>query len=420
MPPPACPGLTKTEQLRRARTQAALREHDRREQALARHEPEPFRSRPRRPARPEPKKVDFTRPGLTKAMIAKLKHSEKFKQELERKAEATLHTRVPKRTPAPIGGDARAGRERSVPRVRRTPATSRGPSPGPSQVPRATTPRMPVPRRTAELARMMNADVVQAEPVGTGPIENIVIPSGLVSDRPTIVNITPPAETSPAEGRIGMDMANQSIQVINQSLDEQDAVESAAVNNRLTDLQNARREFVIAVANVGGNAIHLEDEQPEIVEPLPISPLRPTTPVVPESPPAYVRRVPVIEEPAYGFDHPDVVAAMEHLRRIREEMRARDAHRRLEEEFARIQAETDAANVPIFEEVDPDPAYEYPPFDPDELGRFFDVQRYPTPCGHCGGPPPERAHLPQDLWELEDPWARPPPEPDVPDLIQFD
>lgn len=391
---------------------------------MARHQADPLRTRPRRPPRPEPKKVDFTKPGLTKAMIAKMKHSEKFKQELERKSEATVHARVPRRTPAPIGGDARVGRERSVPRTRRTPTASRAASPGPSQVPRATTPRAPVPRRTAELARMMNADVVQAEPVGTGPIENIVIPSGLVSDRPTIVNITPPAEPTVVEPRVGTDIANQSIQVINQTLDQQDAAEAAAVQGRLADLQQARRDFVIAVANVGGNAVHLDDETPvEELEP-PGSPLRPTSPIFPPSPPQYLRRIPALDEPAYGFEHPDVAAAMEHLRKIREEMQAREAHRRLEEEFARIQAETDAANIPRFDDLI-DPAlrpepYDYPPFDPEELERFFDVQRYPTPspCGHCV--PPGREGLPRDLWELEDPWVRPPPEPDVPDLIQFD
>lgn len=47
-----------------------------------------------------------------------------------------------------------------------------------------------------------------------------------------------------------------------ESLDEQDAAESAAVHSKLTDLQQARREFVIAVANVGGNVVHIEDEAP--------------------------------------------------------------------------------------------------------------------------------------------------------------
>lgn len=33
--------------------------------------------------RPEPKKVDFTKPGMTKAMLARVKHAEKFKEEYE-------------------------------------------------------------------------------------------------------------------------------------------------------------------------------------------------------------------------------------------------------------------------------------------------------------------------------------------------
>lgn len=47
-----------------------------------------------------------------------------------------------------------------------------------------------------------------------------------------------------------------------ETLNKQDAVESRAVNNKLLELQQARRDFVIAVANVGGNAVNIEDETP--------------------------------------------------------------------------------------------------------------------------------------------------------------
>lgn len=60
--------------------------------------------------------------------------------------------------------------------------------------------------------------------------------------------------------------------------------------------------------------------------------------------------------------------------------------------------------------------YEYGTFDPEELERFFDVERYPP----FRLPPFGREHLHPDLWDIEDPWFIPPPEPDQPDLIQFD
>jgi len=51
-----------------------------------------------------------------------------------------------------------------------------------------------------------------------------------------------------------------------ETLDEQDAAEAAAVHGKLEDLQQARRDFVIAVANVGGNAVKLtEEERPRYI-----------------------------------------------------------------------------------------------------------------------------------------------------------
>ena len=99
------PQLTKTEQLRQARTATRMRDVELKEDAARRQQRDPFKPR-RRMIRPEPKKVEFTKPGMTKAMLARIKHAEKFKQEYERKQESV--TSVPRRTPAPIGGDARS------------------------------------------------------------------------------------------------------------------------------------------------------------------------------------------------------------------------------------------------------------------------------------------------------------------------
>ncbi|CAK9808092.1 hypothetical protein ANTQUA_LOCUS5459 [Anthophora quadrimaculata] len=213
-----CPALTRTEQLRRARSAALVKESQKRGTT---RQPEEFKVR-KRYERPDPKKVDFTKPGMTKAMMARVKQAEKFKQEYESKKETYAAGHFPRRTPAPIGGDARMGRERIT--GRRTPAaspprapqTSRraGPSVTPSKrgvmrhSPRAA--EETVPRKTAELAKMMNADVIQADPIGEGPINNIVIPAGTVSgDRTAIVSIV-----QPGEGRVASPPANRSIQVI--------------------------------------------------------------------------------------------------------------------------------------------------------------------------------------------------------------
>lgn len=100
-------GLTKTQQLRQAKTSVLLQEQKKKQDEEKRREPDPF-GRRKRVVVPEPKKVDFKKPGMTKTMLARVKAAEKFKQEYERKKEATLTAgRVPKRTPAPIGGDSR-------------------------------------------------------------------------------------------------------------------------------------------------------------------------------------------------------------------------------------------------------------------------------------------------------------------------
>lgn len=51
-----------------------------------------------------------------------------------------------------------------------------------------------------------------------------------------------------------------------ETLDEQDATEAATVQGKLEDLQQARRDFVMSVATIGGNAVKLaEGERPRYI-----------------------------------------------------------------------------------------------------------------------------------------------------------
>lgn len=153
----------------------------------------------------------------------------------------------------------------------------------------------------------------------------------------------------------------------------------------------------------------------------------------------------------YGRDHPSVVAAREFAQRSMAGIREREAARRVEEEFTRLARQplpedlrfdvpfeedflqeedipweeteefdlsrhpTKMTDIPVRDE-----SYDYPTFDPEQLERFFDVERYP-PSPRIR-PPPGREHLHPDLWELEDPWAacEQCSRPDVSDLIRFD
>ncbi|XP_076650273.1 uncharacterized protein LOC143357638 [Halictus rubicundus] len=435
-------GLTKTQQYREAKTAALVRELQQKEEATKPRQ-DAFKSRRR--ITHEPKKVDFQRPGMTKAMIARMQQAEKRMQEYERKKqEATGGDRIPKRTARPIGGDARIGKERIPRPAQRPQPMAAGPTTG--AIPRPKPRPLEVTRHTNELAKMMNADVIKAEPVGEGPISNIVIPPGTVDDTRTTIITVPQAVD--VDSKAASSIANRSIQVISETLDEQDAAEVEAVQNKLEDLQQARRDFVMAVANVGGNAVSIADETPpdfgSFFE------------QTPPPPPRQLYRVPDVEteafQPEYGRDHPDVVAAREFLRKAKETMAARIADRKLEEEFERIAAEVSDdlhLTVPFEEEfyLDKDISWEEDPelgtampvqsrvkahaspipqqqqtykhrsFDPEELERFFDVERYP-PCPVCTPTPTKDLH--PDLWDLEDPWYKPMPQPDVPDLIEFD
>lgn len=92
----------------------------------------------------------------------------------------------------------RLGRERLPPRRGRTPSppvspprTARRAAPPAGR--RAPEPLPAIPKRTRELAKSMNAQVIQAEPIGEGPIDSIVIPPKAVSEnRTTIVSIPQP------------------------------------------------------------------------------------------------------------------------------------------------------------------------------------------------------------------------------------
>lgn len=112
------PGLTRTEQLRQAKTARELQER-----AARLPPPEPLKVR-KRHVRPEPKKLDFTRPGMTKAMLARLKQAPRRPP----RAPPAVTPRPPAvtpRPPSPVAGP-------SVPRV-------------PSPPRRPVTPKKPIP-----------------------------------------------------------------------------------------------------------------------------------------------------------------------------------------------------------------------------------------------------------------------------------
>ena len=114
---PCRPGLTRTQAMRQ--TRAAMPRERPREETMRGAGPCPQR-RQRTclaklgPPPTEPKRLDFTKPGLTKAMMARLQHAQKLRAEEEQKKcqEDAAASRRPRRTAAPIGGDARAGKER--------------------------------------------------------------------------------------------------------------------------------------------------------------------------------------------------------------------------------------------------------------------------------------------------------------------
>ncbi|RLU20953.1 hypothetical protein DMN91_007568 [Ooceraea biroi] len=349
------PELTRTQKLRQTRPATLVKEYEQK-QEIGRPQQAIDPGRRHRYPVSEPKRVEFTKPAMTKAMIARMKHAEKAKQELGREKISA------RRIPSPPR--ARRG---AVPR-RREPEALRA-----------------IPERTKELARSINAEVIQAEPVGEGPIDSIVIPPRTVSENRTIIVSIPQPPTVSVDAPASQ-IANRSIQVISETLDEQDAAEVATVQSKLEDLQQARRDFVIAVANVGGNAVQLAEEEKS----------------------RYIYKVPDIESEMfrieYGREHPSVVAAREFAQRSMAGIRDRERARRVEEEFERmiedpfledlrfdvpfeeefpyevdisweeedlpyLSRRASMRNIPVREVP-----YRYPPFDPEQLERFFDVE----------------------------------------------
>ncbi|XP_043488593.1 uncharacterized protein LOC122515341 [Polistes fuscatus] len=408
------PGLTKTQALRQAKSAALVKQYEERQMKETVKQPRvDLPKRSKKPVR-EPTKIDFTKPALTKTMLARVKHAEKLKQDYERKMEQRTQVgRGPKRTPAPIGGDARMGRERVT---RGEPSQRRKALPA-------------IPEKTRELAKTIKADVIRAEPIGKGPIDSIVIPPGSIKDnRTTIISIPQPAEAAISQ------IANRSMQVISEILDEQDAAEAVAVQSKLDDLQQARRDFVITVANVSGQVATVDD----------------AAPVQPSTPPRYLQRIPDLDDPylriEYTIDHPIVEAAREFMQKTLVAMKENGVARKLDEEFKRIAemdiddeflregelihiSDDDEIYIPPYvakprvtasrRRIYKSPEYfKYPTFDPEELERFFDIEHYPIQVQTKQ--PIGREDLHPDLWELDDPWCIPPPEPDVSDFIQFD
>lgn len=107
-PQPGPPGLTKTQRLRQTRSATMVKEYEQKQETAGRPRQAIDVGRTRKYVAPEPKRVEFTKPTMTKAMMARVKHAEKVKQEYERKREEAMPTRrVPRRTPAPISGDPR-------------------------------------------------------------------------------------------------------------------------------------------------------------------------------------------------------------------------------------------------------------------------------------------------------------------------
>lgn len=309
----------------------------------------------------------------------------------------------------------------------------------------------PYPDDTRELAKTMHADVVQATPIGEGPVNKIIIDPGAVRpDRSTIVVLP----SGGAGG--GSDIANKSIQAISETLDEQDAVETAAVQGKLEELQNARREFVIAVANVGGNAVNLHEESGDSIlnidemeqleyQTMPPLPTRDRT----------IVRVPdvshVMFRVDYARDHPDVEAARSFSRQTQKTLDQYAQQKRMEDAFERAQREQIEdfdLEVPFEQDIQegdisweedeqgtlfacpsrikasmriPRRSSNAAPVQGgniEDLERFFDLENYP-PEPQPPGPPAGRENLHPDLWNIEDPWYFEKSY-DPPPLIRFD
>ncbi|CAB0030109.1 unnamed protein product [Trichogramma brassicae] len=274
-------------------------------------------------------------------------------------------------------------------------------------------------------------------------------------------------------------VANKSAQVIAESLDEQEAAEAAVVNSKLQHLQQARRDFVMSVADVGGTAISLDAAAAADLHVSDIS--APPQLLSDIASPPRLYRCPSLDDPYLkpecGRDHPQVAAARDYLQDKRfEDMFARYACRDdqdddgdgddaatdfLDQEFLDTLEPGDLIDLDD-DDFDVDAAaaaaddvdycdrhrakqrtaiprrrcepYRYEPDNLERLQKFCDPANYPhyrpSPphrrshhrdhhrhhrhhhrrgdgSGSSGRaqPPPGRENLPEDLWDLQDPWA---------------
>ena len=190
----------------------------------------------------------------------------------------------------------------------------------------------------------------------------------------------------------------------------------------------------------------------------PVSPLAYIPgPLPTESPPRVLQRVPDLSDPflqvEYGKYHPSVATAREYLKRTQAAQATREAQRRIDEEFARAAAcvedddlrldipleqdlmegdisfeeDEDGTLIPCVSRIKASMPYISQRTEPyhcrateiEELERFFDTTNYP-PVASTFAPPAGRDTLNPDLWDLEDPWQRECPQPEGPDLMEFD
>ncbi|XP_051162944.1 uncharacterized protein LOC127282624 [Leptopilina boulardi] len=429
------PGTTRAQALREAKSAAMIN---------SRLEPPAIPRRVRtglaRATSLEPKRLDFSKPGMTKSLMARMQHVQKLKEAEEhkrRQEEAAANNRRPRRTVASQGGDARLGREKSALHESGLRSGSR---------------------------KMMQEDFQQSlkeQSRRTIPGSRLPVPD------------TGKRRQSMGHQRsVVADAANRSIQVIQETLDEQDVAECVVVQNKLQDLQNARRDFVLAIANVSSNAVSFADDLNTSI-PLPGSPLSYQSGPLPQekSPSRFIYKLPEVDDSYFHVDmdrHQAIMSnARQFLNRQEEAHGQREAQRRIDEEFARVAAHIDdddfRYDIPFeqdimegdisFEEDDDGTIFpcqsrikaSMPPIprrrddyafynnnninnyatsadNIDELERFFDTTNYPVVASSRNEQQKRsrrnREYLHPDFVDIEDPWYRecPPNR----DLIDFD
>lgn len=262
----------------------------------------------------------------------------------------------------------------------------------------------------------------------------MIIPAGSVSEeRPTIVNIP--------HREVTCKPMNRSLQVIAETLDEQDANESCAVNTKLCEMQHARRDFVMTVGSLASGGSFNDDSNSSMsfYSSPPISPIAHIPGAELPSPGPCIYNIPDISDPRYGRNHPDVEAAREYLRNVKMAERQRVTDMMFDDDYLQVgNQQVDDYDPeyleggPIFGPDDdllgsPCPmataiprrlTYTYPSFDSDEFERFLNAPDYPSQSAPSG-PPPGREQLNADLWEVDDPWYYECVPQDGPDLIDF-